>query len=72
MAHVAHSNAVLLNPLADRFAALVASVKSALARRAEVARVFNELNSLTERDLDDLDISRLDIRGIAQQAGKLV
>lgn len=38
------------------------------ARRARYNQVYNELNTLSDRDLDDLNISRGDIARIASEA----
>lgn len=52
----------------DLIGTAVASVKAALARRAIYVQTLNELNALTDRELADLDISRLNIRDIAATA----
>lgn len=39
------------------------------ARRAAYRRTFDELASLTDRELADLSIARADIRRIAREAG---
>ncbi len=46
--------------------------KIARARRAVYARTYDELASLTDRDLSDIGIARSDIRELAlQEAAKL-
>lgn len=50
------------------FANLVASVKEANARRAVYVKTLNELRSLSDRDLTDLGISRVQIEDVALQA----
>jgi uncharacterized protein YjiS (DUF1127 family) len=52
----------------EYFANLVASVKEANARRAVYVKTLNELRSLSDRDLADLGIARLQIEDIALQA----
>ena len=54
--------------VADRFSALVASVKVNLAQRRVYARTLNELNALTDRELMDLGIARGMISEISHQA----
>lgn len=67
MAFVNTSRAASLS-LADRFPGVVASVKAALARRAVYTQTVRELNALTERELADLGISRLEIAAVAREA----
>lgn len=52
----------------EYFANLVASVKEANARRAVYVKTLNELRSLSDRDLADLGIARVQIEDIALQA----
>lgn len=52
----------------EGFSGLVKSVKLAIERRAVFHRTLRELNSLTDRDLADLGISRSQIRALAQEA----
>ena len=44
------------------------SIKVALERRAVYARTVRELNSLSDRELADLGISRLSIPQVAREA----
>ncbi|MGP3695652.1 DUF1127 domain-containing protein [Rhodobacter sp. NSM] len=54
--------------LGDRIAAVVASVKHALAQRRIYRQTVRELNSLTTRELADLGIHRSMITRIATEA----
>ena len=60
--------AIAAPSFADRFRALVDTVKAAQARRAVYKRTLNELHSLSARDRGDLGISRNNLRAIAYQA----
>lgn len=62
----AHSSRTigLLSPIADVFAGLSA----AWARSRVYTRTYNELNSLTTRELNDLGISRSMISRLAHEA----
>ncbi|WP_171102879.1 MULTISPECIES: DUF1127 domain-containing protein [unclassified Ruegeria] len=52
--------------LSARFAALVERVKEARARSAEYNRTFHELQSLSDRELNDIGVRRCDIADIAR------
>ena len=67
MAYVNSSRAAAVG-LSDRVSAFVASVKLSLQRRATYQQTLNELNALSDRDLADLGLSRLQIRSIAREA----
>jgi uncharacterized protein YjiS (DUF1127 family) len=67
MAYVNNSRAVSLG-LADRFAAFVATVKLNAAKRRIYEKTVRELNALTDRELNDLGISRLSIEDVARVA----
>jgi len=67
MAYV-NSIGVIGNGLADRFAAFVKSVRLAATRRAVYDQTVRELNGLTNRELADLGIARLNIRDVAHVA----
>lgn len=56
------------NGLSAIAANIVASVKEAQARRRVFKQTFNELQSLTNRELADLGINRSMIRSIALEA----
>ena len=56
------------NGLADRFAAFVKAIKLAAQRRAVYDRTVRELNGLTNRELADLGIARLNIQDVARAA----
>lgn len=54
--------------VADLLAKVVANVKEALERRAVYARTLRELQSLNDRELNDLGMSRAALRSIAFEA----
>jgi uncharacterized protein YjiS (DUF1127 family) len=49
----------------DRLSALIASIREAAAKRASYRQIVDELSALSDRDLDDLGISRHAIADIA-------
>ncbi|MCT4559622.1 MAG: DUF1127 domain-containing protein [Pelagimonas sp.] len=53
---------------AARLNAMVASVRSAMARRKLYRRTLGELGALSNRELADLGLARGEIRRIAYQA----
>lgn len=67
MAYAA-SQSASRNSVVEFFANLVASVKEASARRAVYVKTLGELRSLSDRDLADLGIARVQIEDIALQA----
>ncbi len=67
MAYV-NSTRVGTNGLADRFAAIVKAIRLAAQRRAIYDRTVRELNGLTNRELADLGIARLNIEDVARAA----
>ena len=54
--------------LSDRFAALRAQIDDMIARRKLYNSTFDELDSLTDRELADVGISRSVIAVIAREA----
>jgi len=67
MAYVAETHglsASILSRISEFFGGLAQSVAEARA----IERVFNELNDLSQRELDDLGIARSDIPRIARQS----
>ena len=54
--------------LADRFAAIVKTVKTAVSKRRKYAQTYRELNALTARELADLGIHASMIAQIAHEA----
>ena len=54
--------------LVERITGLVKSARQAVARRAVYDQTVRELNSLTNRELADLGISRLNIHDVARVA----
>ena len=67
MAYVNTSRAATFSP-ADRFSGLLAQVKASFARRAVYMQTVRELDALTDRELADLGISRLDVPTLAREA----
>lgn len=55
-------------PLTQRFADMRAAFATAREQRRVYNTTFNELNSLTDRDLTDLGIARSNIAAIAHEA----
>lgn len=53
---------------ASIFSRARAAIRTNLARRAEYNRVYNELASMTQRDLDDIGVARGNIDAIAREA----
>ncbi len=51
--------------LGDRFRAFVDSIRQARAKAAEYNRTYSELQSLSNRELDDIGLRRCDIADIA-------
>ncbi|MFV2034928.1 MAG: DUF1127 domain-containing protein [Halocynthiibacter sp.] len=51
--------------LTTRFIALLSSAFAALARHRLYNRTFNELSALSNRELDDLGLSRAHLRSVA-------
>lgn len=54
--------------IADRFAALFKAGKEAIERRRIYVQTVTELSNLSNRDLDDLGLSRANISDIAREA----
>ena len=54
--------------ISDRFGALVKMVKDAVERRQVYAVTVRELSALSDRDLNDMGISRLAITDVAREA----
>lgn len=52
----------------DRFGAIVKTVKDAAERRRVYAITVKELSALSDRDLNDMGISRLAIADVAREA----
>lgn len=65
-------NLPVYQPLLNRIESLRTQVSRRRAQRAESDRVFLELSSMTDYELTDLGISRLSIRDVAAEAGRLV
>ena len=54
--------------IADRLAGLIVDIRAAMARRAVYAQTLRELDTLTNRELGDLGLSRTDIVRVAREA----
>lgn len=67
MAYVT-TNRIARKGFADRLALAKDAVLTAINQRRVYARTVAELNSLSDRDLSDLGISRLGIAEIAHEA----
>ena len=67
MAHVINIPVVGLS-LGQRFAEFRASVSERMAKARVYRATLSELQTLSNRELADLDIARGDIQGIAMQA----
>lgn len=67
MAYIKSSRAASFS-LADRISGFVALTKANLARRAVFSQTVRELNTLTDRELADLGIARVDILSVAREA----
>lgn len=67
MAYV-NTNSIARKGFADRLAYLKDVVLTAISQRRIYTRTVAELNSLTDRELADLGISRLGIAEIAREA----
>ncbi|PRY76287.1 uncharacterized protein DUF1127 [Yoonia maritima] len=69
---MAYANANLQNATNNQFGRMVndtiAGFKAASARRAVYREVFGQLNSMSDRDLDDIGVARIAIRDVAKQA----
>ncbi len=68
MAYVNSSRAAASVGLADRFAGLAKSFKAAMNHRAVYGQTVRELSALSDRELNDLGISRFDIGRVAHEA----
>jgi uncharacterized protein YjiS (DUF1127 family) len=68
MAYVSSAQNLSGFGLAASLGAFLARWKDARSRRATYLRVFDELSAMTDRDLADINLHRVQIRDIAQQA----
>ncbi len=68
MAYVNSSSRAASFSLADRFSGVLALIKAQIARRAVYNQTVRELVVLTDRELADLGIARVDIPGVAREA----
>ena len=50
------------------FNGFVENMRASMRRRATYLRVLRELDAMSDRDLDDIGISRLSIRDVAAEA----
>lgn len=67
MAHVISNRASGFS-LAETVSNVLNTLRTARARRAIYVRTLNELKVLSDRDLSDLGISRLQIEDLAREA----
>ena len=67
MAYVNATRSVQVT-LSDRFAAVVRMIKEAIERRRVFNQTLYELQSLGDRDLSDLGMSRSDLVSVAREA----
>lgn len=70
MAYFTDTNAVALSN-GSRIAALWNAITLKMRQRKVYNQTYNELFSLTQRDLADLGMSRADFRRIAQEAAEM-
>lgn len=70
MAYFTDTNAVALSN-GSRIAALWNAITLKMRQRKVYNQTYNELFSLTQRDLADLGMSRADFRRIAQEAAEI-
>ena len=68
MAYVATHAAHAPKGFFAALSALRVRIDAAIRRRVEYARTLDELNQLTDRELNDLGFSRCDLRRIAREA----
>jgi uncharacterized protein YjiS (DUF1127 family) len=67
MTHLSTSRSLCFG-LADRFLRARERVEQDRARRAEYRRTYHVLSSMSDRDLSDIGISRLQVRDVARDA----
>jgi len=65
MAHTINSNSSIASVFAYKVVTFFERIGTAMAKRAERRETFKTLNRLTDRELNDIGISRGDIRSIA-------
>ena len=57
--------------ISDRFSNIVKLVKDAIERRRIYATTVKELSALSDRDLNDMGISRFAIADVAREAAQI-
>ena len=62
------SHVSLGDRIRHRLAALQQDRRARAARRRVYSRTFEELNQLSDRDLDDIGLSRTQVRDVAHEA----
>ncbi len=67
---MAYVNATNAPSVADRLSALWTALETRRKQRRVYRATFNELSSLSNRDLGDLGIARSQIRSIALETGR--
>ena len=65
MAHTINSNSSIASVFAYKVVTFFERIGTAMAKRAERRETFKTLHRLTDRELNDIGISRGDIRSIA-------
>ena len=68
---IASTNTIATGGIGRRIENIWAQIVSARKARADYVRTLNELSALSNRELDDLGISRHDIPRIAREAAEL-
>lgn len=67
---MAYVNATNAPSFADRYHALMAAIATRRTQNRVYRATFNELSSLSNRELADLGMSRSQIRSIALETGR--
>ncbi|WGW02319.1 DUF1127 domain-containing protein [Tropicibacter oceani] len=68
MAYATDLNTRAQNSFGARFSSLIVDLKARMARRSVYKTTLRELSSLSDRELNDLGLSRSMIRRVAYQA----
>ncbi len=71
MAHIANTAPATFAPVAW-FNNMIAATQHYLAQRAAYNKVFAELSTLNDRELDDMGLSRADFHAIAAETAAQV
>lgn len=68
MSTIAHTRARTVASLADVIVAYVRDWSDAASKRSALRRTMNELAALSDRELDDLGVTRWDIETVARRS----